>query len=214
MRRIPVFLVTLLVCIPLAAQGLTPDALWDALIKGNKQFVAGKLAYDKLAEERALLRNDQMPPVTVLSCSDSRLPPELVFNQSLGSLFVVRSAGNVTDTLGLASIEYAISKGYTTLIVVLGHENCGAVKNSLAGDDPGSPNLIALTQRVRASFYGITWDPKDPKMVRRAVEANIRASAAWLPAQSRVVRDAVLSGKVKIICAYYSLETGEVTKLE
>jgi carbonic anhydrase len=214
MRRIPAFLIALLIAIPLAAQAVTPDALWDALIKGNKQFVAGKLAYDKLKEERTLLRNGQLPPVTVLSCSDSRLPPELVFDQSLGGLFVVRIAGNVSDTLGLASIEYAITKGYTSLIVVLGHENCGAVTSSLAGDDPGSPNILALAQRIRTSFGGIPWDGKDPKIVRKAVEANARASAAWLPAQSRIVRDAVMTGKLKIIAAYYSLETGEVTKLE
>jgi carbonic anhydrase len=215
MRRIiPSFLVTLLICLPLAAQAVTPDALWDALVKGNKQFVAGKLAYDKLKDERAQLRNAQAPPVTVLSCSDSRLPPELVFNQSLGALFVVRSAGGVTDTLGLGSIEYAITKGYTSLIVVIGHEGCGAVTSALAGDDPASPYILALAQRIRTAFGGIVWDPKDPKMVRKAIEANARASAAWLPAQSRIVRDAVLTGKLKIVAAYYSLETGEITKLE
>ncbi|HKR64745.1 MAG TPA: carbonic anhydrase, partial [Thermoanaerobaculia bacterium] len=152
-------------------------------------------------------------PMTILSCSDSRVPPELVFNQSLGTLFVIRSAGSIADTYGLASIEYAISEGYTHLIVVLGHENCGAVKASMGAGDPESPHLLALATQIRQSFVGVKWDPKDPEAVKHAVEANTRASVAALLAQSRVIRDAAMSGKLKIVAAYYDLDTGEVTTL-
>jgi carbonic anhydrase len=214
MRRTIAWLVALvtLVALPLAAQEkpLTPETFWEALQVGNKQFVTGKIVYDKLKEERKQFAEHQYPPMTILSCSDSRVPPELIFNQSLGSLFVVRSAGNVADT----SIEYAISQGYTSLIVVLGHSNCGAVKASLASDDPGTPSLLALATRIRMSFVGVAWDPNNAEAVKKAVEANTRASAAALLAESRVIRDAVMTGKVKVITAYYDMATGEVRKLD
>ena len=190
-----------------------PQRPWERLAEGNRHFVAGELSFDDLAAQRAALRDQQHPEVTVLSCSDSRVPPELVFDQSLGSLFVIRVAGNVTDSLGLASIEYAIAQGYTTLIVVLGHEECGAVKAALAPDDPGTPSLQLLLERIRASFAVGTFAHDDAASVRKAVEANARASAAWLPAHSRIIRDAVREGKVEIVPAYYSLATGEVTRL-
>lgn len=218
MRRSLSLLLVLVLCAPLFAQAAdlapTPDVLWKALLTGNKEFVAGKIVYDQLKEERAQFYENQYPPMTILSCSDSRLPPELVFNQSLGSLFVVRGAGNVADTFGLASIEYAISKGYTRLIVVLGHENCGAVTDSLGGADPGSPSLLALATRIRMSFVGLTWDSRDPAVVKKAVELNARASAAALLAESRIIRDAVMTGRVKIVTAYYDLKSGEVRAID
>ncbi|HEX2833578.1 MAG TPA: carbonic anhydrase [Thermoanaerobaculia bacterium] len=192
----------------------TPEMFWNALLTGNKQFVAGKLTYDKLAEERRLLANSQYPPMTILSCSDSRVPPELVFNQSLGALFIMRTAGNVADTLGIASIEYAITQNWTMLLVVLAHEDCGAVKASMGQGDPTSPNLLALATRIRGSFYGIEWDPNNPVAVRRATIANARASAASLLAQSAIIRQAVADGKVKIIVAYYSTATGVVERVD
>ena len=214
MRRIFLITLTLLVCAPLAAQNITPEKLWDALLQGNKEYVAGKITYDDLKKERELFVNNQAPPITVLACSDSRVPPELIFNQSLGALFVIRTAGNVADDLGLASIEYALSSGYTKLIVVLGHENCGAVVSSLGGGDPDTPALLGLASRIRSSFINIPYDSKDPANVQRAIEANARASAAWLLAHSKMIRDAVATEKIKIVTANYSLKTGEVKKLD
>ena len=214
MRRIFIIALTLLVCAPLAAQNIvTPDQLWDALLKGNKQFVAGTISYNLLQKERDALDEHQSPPITVLSCSDSRVPPELVFNQSLGTLFVIRSAGNVVDDFGLASIEYAIALGYTKLIVVLGHESCGAIVASLGGADPDTPALTALAARIRSSFAGVPYDSKDPANVQRAVEANARAAAAYLLAHSKLIRDAVATERIKIVSANYDLNTGEVKKL-
>jgi carbonic anhydrase len=208
MRRCITFVIALALALPVAAQKpITADVLWEALLRGNKEYVAGKITYDQLVEERKTLQNKQEPPITVLSCSDSRLPPELVFNQSLGALFVIRSAGSVTDDLGLASIEYAIAQGYTQLIVVLGHEHCGAVEAALAAKDPDTPSLLALVQRIRTAFA-------PEATIDQAVAANTRASALWLPAKSRVIREAVLTGKVKIVTAVYSMKTGEVKKLE
>jgi carbonic anhydrase len=202
-----IFAVLAFVCLPVSAQS-TPDKLWDELQAGNRLFVNGDIAYADLDTERGRLEDHQSPPVTILSCADSRVPPELVFGQSLGDLFVIRAAGNTADTFSLASIEYAIARGYTKLVVVLGHENCGAVKAALAADDPASPNLLALVQRIRASFV----EPHES--VQEAVEANTRAAAALLAANSRIVRDAVRGGNVKIVPAYYDLGSGVVRKLE
>jgi len=216
MRRTAAFLIALIITIPTPAEetAATPEMLWAALKAGNKEFVAGKITYDKLKEEREQFHEHQFPPMTVLSCSDSRVPPELVFNQSLGTLFVIREAGSIADTFGLASIEYAITQGYTSLIVVLGHQNCGAVKASLGAGDPASPHLLALAQRIRMSFVGVNWDANSTEAVKKAVEANTRASAVALLAQSKVIRDAAMSGKLKIVTAYYDLESGEVKTLE
>ena len=224
MRRIRVIAVTLLVCASLYAQTketqpaapprVTPDQLWTALLQGNKIYVAGTVSYNLLKEERQQLADHQYPPITVLSCSDSRVPPELIFNQSLGSLFVVRVAGNVVDDFGLASIEYAIAMGYTKLIVILGHSSCGAVVASLGGADPNTPALTALATRIRESFVGVPYDSRDPANVQKAVEANARASAANLLARSKLIRDAALTEGIKIIVANYDLKTGEVKRID
>ena len=207
MRRL--VLVLLMIAVPASAQ--TTEDLWKSLIAGNKVFMAGTVTFDHLAEKRHESAPHQHPAITVLSCSDSRVPPELVFDKSIDELFVIRVAGNIADPYDLASIEYAISSGYTKLIVVLGHRECGAVRAALEPKDPTSPNLMALVTEIRKSFTG----PRnlEPATVKRGVEANARASAASIQAQSEIIRDAVKSGKVGLIVAYYDLETGAVTRL-
>lgn len=220
MRRIRFIAITLLVCLPLFAEEkpqapeITPEQLWTALETGNKAFAGGSVSYTLLKQEREQLADHQSPPITILSCSDSRVPPELIFNQSLGALFVIRTAGNVADDFGLASIEYAVALGYTKLIVILGHESCGAVIASLGGADPSTPALTALATRIRSSFVGIAYDSRDPANVQRAVAMNARASAASLLARSKLIRDAVLTQRVKIIVADYDLHTGEVKRID
>jgi carbonic anhydrase len=213
MRRLQrVFLILIVVAVPAAAQ--TTEALWNSLMEGNRTFVAGKVTFDDLVNARHHSAEHQNPPVTVLACSDSRVPPELVFDRSIDQLFVVRVAGNVAGPFDIASIEYAISHGYTKLIVVLGHEECGAVRAALDPSDPPSPGLVALVQRIRQSFAGIAHWNVEPPTVRRAVEANARGSAAFLLAQSRIIREAVQSGKVGLVVAYYNLSTGAVERIE
>jgi carbonic anhydrase len=201
-----------LVAFPAYAQ--TQDDLWASLMEGNRAFVAGRIAFDNLVELRHHSADHQNPSVTVLSCSDSRVPPELVFNRSLDQLFVIRVAGNVAGPFDLASIEYAITSGYTKLIVVLGHEECGAVRAALSAGDPSTPSLTALVQRIRESFAGIDHWTLDSSVVRRAVEANARGSAAYLIGHSGIVRDAVQSGKVRLVVAYYNLNSGVVERIQ
>ena len=210
MRRYVIFVLAFALSLPLAAQELDADALWKMLLTGNLTYMAGDISFKDLDEERKELVRGQRPPVTVLACSDSRVPPELVFNQSLGALFVVRTAGNVADEFGLASIEYAISQQppWTKLIVVLGHEECGAVKEAMKDVEPPTPSLVALVDRIRRSFVmGQTDFPT-------AIKENAKASAAWLTAESSVVRKAVMEKRVKIIPAYYELLSGRVREIE
>ena len=211
MRRV---LVVLLLTAPLFAQDVTPDQLWNALVQGNKGYAAGKISYDALADERTKVKNSELPPIAVLACSDSRVPPELVFNQSLGAMHVVRTAANVADAFGIASLELALASGGPRLLVVLGHENCTAVSSALGGADPVSPALKALAERIRMSFVNIPYDARDSANVRKAVEANARASAAQLPANSKAIRDAVSTNGLKIVPAYYELATGLVRKID
>lgn len=210
MRRCVNLILAFALALPLAAQELDADALWKMLLTGNLTYMSGDISFKDLDDERKELVDGQDPPVTVLACSDSRVPPELVFNQSLGALFVVRSAGNVADEFGIASIEYAISQRpqWTKLLVVLAHEDCGAVKEAMKDVEPPTPSLVALVNRIRRSFVmGQTTFPD-------AIKANAQASAAWLTAESSVVRKAVMEKRVKIIPAYYELRSGRVTAIE
>jgi carbonic anhydrase len=199
------FLLALCLATPAAAQNV--DALWQSLMDGNRAFVAGKITFDHLGDLRAHSAAHQNPPVTVLACSDSRVPPELIFNRSLDQLFVIRVAGNVAADFELASIEYAIANGYTKLIVVLGHENCGAVKAAMAPGEPPTPSLAVLLHRIRASFAA------RPPSVEAAVATNARASAAYLLGHSKVIRDAFDGKRVGLVVAYYHLGSGVVERL-
>lgn len=212
MRTIKLFLAAALFVCPLFAQ---TDPLWDKLKDGNTVFQGDAIAFRGLKDLRQdLYDNGQKPPYAILACSDSRVPPELVFHQKLGQLFVVRSAGNVADTFAIASLEYALSQPEwkTAMIVVLAHEGCGAVEAALDTKKPaGSPSLLALVTRIRESFGGIAkWDPNDPEA---ATFANARQSAAQLVANSQIIRDAVQSGRVKLVVAYYYLKEGPVRRL-
>jgi carbonic anhydrase len=188
---------------------LSHDELWQQLMKGNRTFIDGPHRFEDVV-------TSQKPAVTVLACADSRVAPELIFEQTLGEVFVLRGAGNVADTFTVASIEYAILHDFTKMIVVLGHQNCGAVKAALdATLEAPTPSLGELLERIRSSFPLATqWKADDPAGVRAATEANAKASAAQLLAKSKVIREAVASGKVRIVPAYYALETGEVRRLD
>ncbi|MDP9194998.1 MAG: hypothetical protein M3P06_25155 [Acidobacteriota bacterium] len=194
----------------------TPDAkaneLWRMLMDGNEEYVAGVLAYDELIMDRERTAPMQDPHVTILSCADSRVPPELAFYQSVGDLFVTRGAGNVADQFMLASIEYGIAKEYTRLIVVLGHEECGAVQAAIENKG-GTPALDALVKRIRTSFpRGHCTNPKDPKCVEESVVLNARASAKNLVASSETIHGQVCGPQptVSMLVANYNLVSGRV----
>jgi carbonic anhydrase len=188
----------------LAAAAAQADE-WADLMRGNARYVAGHLVYSHLRSQRRTHRTQQHPPVTIVSCADSRVPPELMFDQTIGDIFVVRVAGNVIDTFNLASLEYAVSHGWTKLIVVIGHQECGAVKAALTGHG-GTPALDALVHKIEENL-----DHETPPL-KEAIEKNARASAKQITEESELIRREVDAGKVKIVTAYYDFN-GRVRRL-
>jgi carbonic anhydrase len=162
---------------------------------------------------RQSLAKDQHPKVVVLGCSDSRVPPEALFDQTLGDLFVVRSAGNIAGAIGLGSIEYAVEHLGSTVLVVLGHTSCGAVKAACAGGKVPSPNLQAVVDKIEPAVVRAKSHAQGDDLVEAAVVENVHQSARDVLANSAVLKHEFDAGKLTIIEAVYSLDTGEVTRL-
>lgn len=181
----------------------------ERLKEGNARFVSdtgeGEL---RDVNRRGELTGGQQPWAIVLSCADSRVVPELAFDTGLGELFVVRVAGNVANTSSIASIEYAVAHIGTPVIVVLGHEACGAVTAALAGGDNGY-NLNHLLAHIEPAKCAC-----ESNEVNDVVKTNAKVTADELVARSAIIRDAVEQGKVTIAPAYYNLGTGAVDFLD
>lgn len=197
-----------------AATSASPDAVWADLMAGNQRFVAGKPRAHALLPLRKKLASGQNPNVIILSCSDSRVSPELVFDQSLGDLFVVRTAGNVADPVALGSIEYAVDHIHSPVLVVLGHQKCGAVSAACSGGKMPSENLEAIMNKIGPAVTQAKTYAKGDDLLDAAIKENIEQSAKDLQANSEIIRNAVQSGKLKIFEAEYSLDTGAVTRLD
>ncbi|MEO0468804.1 MAG: carbonic anhydrase [Bacteroidota bacterium] len=185
---------------------MTINEILDRLKAGNTRFVSDKL-HGNLQDSRRRtdLVEGQQPHTIVLSCADSRVVPELAFDSGLGELFVVRVAGNVANTSSLASIEYAVAHVGSQVIVVLGHQNCGAVTAAAAGGDNGfnlNHLLAHITPALDASPEGAT--------VNEVVRTNACMNAKELVNRSPIIRKAVQSGRVRIVPAYYNLDSGKV----
>jgi len=185
----------------------TPEQAYALLKEGNERAVKGDSWGKKTSPElRKQLAGGQKPFAVVLGCADSRTAPEIIFDQPLGSLFVCRVAGNVTDPEVTGSIEYAVEVLHCPLIVVIGHSECGAVKAALSGK--GAPgNLGVLIKRVHPGI-GLPADEK--QKLSSGIANNVAYQANLLTSTSPVLRKAVRSGKVQIIPGVYSLETGKV----
>jgi len=189
------------------------DQVWAILMAGNGRFVSGKPRTRALVSLRRKLASAQSPNVIVLSCSDSRTAPELIFDQSLGDLFVVRTAGNVADPVALGSIEYAVDHIHSPLLVVLGHQKCGAVSAACSGEKMPSRNLDAIMEKINPAVAQAKSYAKAADLIESAVKENVQQSAKDVLASSAIVRDAVKSGKLSVIEAEYELDTGKVVRL-
>ena len=198
-----------------AASQATPsaDAVWKTLMSGNTRFVAGKPQTHALVSLRHQLASGQSPKAIVLSCSDSRVGPELIFDQTLGDLFVVRTAGNVADAVALGSIEYAVDHLHSPVLVVLGHQACGAVTAACSGDKMPSNNLDAIVERINPAVTQAKTYAKGNDVVEAAIKENVHQSAKDVLANSEIIRDAVKSGKLNVIEAEYELDSGKVVRL-
>ena len=188
---------------------LTPDAALAELVAGNKRFIAERLtAHD---EDLAILKqhtvDKQEPFAAVLSCADSRVPVELVFDQSIGHIFVTRVAGNVITPEIIASLEYGAAVLGTKVILVMGHANCGAVSAAIKGKEvPGQ--ISALYAHIQPAV-----DKAGPNL-EATIKANARIQATLLRQASTVVSGLVKEGTLKVVAGYYDLSTGAVTLID
>ena len=187
----------------------------DSLAKlktGNARFVASPQdALPISAARRTELTKGQTPFATILSCADSRVPPEVVFHTSLGDLFVVRAAGNITDKAILASVEYSVEHLNVPLVVVMGHESCGAVKAAVdtpIGTSLG-PNLDYLVKAIRPSVVATASKPEAERM-RAAILENVEETLNDMITGSAILRELGQKGHVSFIGAYYELGSGKV----
>ena len=191
----------------------------ERLREGNRRFVSDVRSHNALTSQtrRRELTAGQEPFAIILGCSDSRVPAEIVFDQGLGDLFVIRVAGNIVAPSQVGSVEFAAERYRTRLIVVLGHSQCGAILATL--EELGRPaesqsrNLRSIVDRIRPSVEGLlaTELEHDPEaLVRQAVRANIRASADHLRHGSEVLEQLIQRDGLLVVGAEYSLETGVV----
>jgi len=188
------------------------DQIWASLMAGNKRFVAGRPQSHDFVSLRHKLASGQQPHVIVLSCSASRVPPELVFDQTLGELFVIRTAGNVADPIGLGSIEYAVDHVHASVLLVLGHQKCGAVIAACSGEKMPSRNLAAIVDKIEPAVTQAKTYAKPDDLVESAIKENVHRSAQDLVANSEIVREAVKAGKLSVIEAVYQFDSGEVVR--
>jgi carbonic anhydrase len=191
----------------------------ERLIEGNKRFASDSHEPTMLTsqEKRSELVHGQAPFAVILGCSDSRVPLELVFDQGLGDLFVIRVAGNIVAPSQVGSIEYAVKECGSRLVVVLGHTNCGAVGATIQElkqpSENRSPNLAFIVEKIQPTvktLMEIEPPQTDENVLRHSIRANVRASVAHLRSGSMIIENMVRSGELAVVGAEYSLETGMV----
>ena len=189
---------------------------WEAyaeLQSGNVRFYEGKSKHPRQSvDRRQKLAEGQEPHTIVISCSDSRVPPEQVFDQGLGDIFSIRLAGNVLNADAIASVEYAVEHLGVGLIVIMGHESCGAIKAAIdtkPGASAGSPHLDELIAKIRPHVVDAYRNDHSDNL-RAPVKANVKFVAHDLVARSKIVREAVKKSQLIIAQAIYSLNTGHV----
>lgn len=201
------------------ANRVSPWTTINELKQGNKRFrTHSTIAAGNLTERRKELTKGQKPKAIVLSCADSRVPPELVFNKSLGELFVIRVAGEALDSSVVSSIEYAVEHLGTSLILVMGHDSCGAVKAALESkpnESVGSKDLDYLVSKIKPHIMSEYKSRQiasvlDPKTLGHAVEANAEGVAHELLKRSAIIREAVEENFALIAVGVYHLNSGKV----
>jgi len=181
------------------------------LLAGNKRYRAGQTEADRGVQRRCDLVSGQSPIAIIIGCSDSRVPPDVIFDQPLGALFVVRTAGHVLSDIGLGSVEYAADHLEIPLLIVLGHERCGAVTAAIAGESADGGFGTVLDE------IAMSIDAKEEGDTERRVSATVRRhavrTAAGLRTRSDVIRARVDRGTLDIATAIYDLDSGIVTVL-
>jgi carbonic anhydrase len=194
---------------------ITGKEVWQQLLEGNSRFVEGRPRPRNLAELRKSLLEGQHPLAAVLCCSDSRVPAEVIFDQSLGDIFVVRTAGLVLDPTSLGSLEFAVECLAVPLLVVNGHEFCGAVTTAVNQPDLDKGHMTAVVQKIvpcvtLAQQSGLT----GPALVEAANDRHLKALYDGLSRESAIIREALAARRLDLVLAKYFLSSGRVETLE
>jgi carbonic anhydrase len=190
----------------------TSDEALQMLKAGNQRYVKTGLTHPhQTAQRRTDLKGGQAPFAIVLGCADSRVPPEVIFDQGLGDLFVIRVAGNIADDIVLGSIEYAAEHLHTPLLVVLGHSSCGAVGATVAGGELGG-HLPSLAAAIQPAVDQVKGQPGD--LLDNAVRANAKMVTQQLRQSEPILAKMVKAGHFKVVAARYDLESGAVDFLD
>jgi len=193
------------------------DSVLQWLNSGNKEFIKGKFdTHGVDSSLRIAISNEQHPKAVILTCSDSRVPPELIFDKGLGDLFVIRVAGNISDDAVVGSIEYAVSHLHIQLVVVMGHTNCGAVGATVSDlQNTGHKidnHIRTLTDKIEQAITNVNLKEKD--LMQKALMSNIIFTVSSLSESRPELNEAVKKGDLKIVGALYDLKTGKVNWLE
>ena len=191
--------------------GVTPEQALARLKAGNERYRTSHVVHPhESAEWRHSLSKEQHPFATILSCSDSRVPPELLFDAGLGDLFVIRVAGNIASDDVLGSIEYAAEHLGTSLVLVMGHERCGAVQATIGGGEPRT-HIESLTRAIDPAVARARKEKGD--LVANAVRLNVELVVSQIRASRPIVAELVEKGKLQVVGAVYDLDTGIVKLL-
>ncbi len=189
------------------------DEYLQKLMDGNKRFVEGKLSQKDYPTEIKELTKGQHPYAIILSCSDSRVPPEIIFDESIGKLFVIRVAGNVVDEVALGSIEYAAEHLHAKLLMILGHESCGAVKATIDGGEV-TPNIEEIVKKISPAVEKAKKHHSENEVLHCSIKENVYNQIEASLKNSKLLKELEEKGELKIVGAMYDLKTGKVNLLE
>lgn len=198
-----------------ANNDISGDAALKKLLEGNSRHVSGIISHNEqnITERRIELVAGQNPFAVVLGCSDSRIPPEIVFDQGLGDIFAVRTAGQVLDNASIGSIEYAVEHLKVPLLVVLGHDSCGAVTAAVEGGEaPGHMNC--LVESIQPAVDEAIKMGNEKELLDNSIDNNIKKIKEELENTESILSERVQNGELMIVAARYHLDTGIVTIID
>ncbi len=213
------FLISIFLCLIISFGTYAENAILTDLLNGNKRFVNDNIPSKQYGARKTELINGQKPPVIVLGCSDSRVPPEIIFDKGLGDIFVVRTAGNICDKIALGSIEYGAEHLHSQILIVLGHDKCGAVNatiesmnsNEKHSSGKEEENILSIVKMIESGIKDISkaWKNSD-QYVDECINKNIQHTMEYIFHNSPVIVKLVKEGKLDVVGARYNFQNGQV----
>jgi carbonic anhydrase len=194
--------------------GFTGRQVWQRLMEGNMRFVQGLFQGRNLLDLRRTLAQGQQPEAAVLCCSDSRVPAEIIFDQSLGDLFVVRTAGLVLEPTSIGSLEYAVAHLHVPLLVIKGHEGCGAVTAAVEHPEATEGNIGSIITQISPAVAQARQDGNHGEdLIEATTDLHLKLLEETLIRVSPIIREALDAGRLEVVVAKYYLHAGQVQPL-